>query len=96
MFIAFDVKKGVEYAKICSSKWENGKTRKDYTYLGRVIDKEKGVFFNRKQGYCSFDESENKVVCLTDYHPTSVKEKIEHTTIRDKEDDILLFGPTYF
>ena len=45
-----------------SAKWPgityylDGKARKEgQKYIGLVIDKEKGIFWNRKHGYCTFD-----------------------------------------
>ncbi len=46
MPIGYDMKKGVEYGKICCSHWIDGKDKKTYVNLGRVIDKEKLIFKN--------------------------------------------------
>ncbi len=55
MYIAYDIKNGTEYAKLCQSHWINGKDVKTYINLGRVIDKEKHIYKNRKRGLFSFD-----------------------------------------
>lgn len=96
MFIAFDVKKGIEYAKLCHSKWENGKSVKKYTYLGRVVDKENGVYFNKKTGYCSFDKEQNKVVLLPNFVPNNIERNAKETSTNSQDELILQFGPEYF
>ena len=50
MFIAYDTKNGIEYGKLVTSKRVNGKVSKDYINLGRVLDKDKGIFQNRERG----------------------------------------------
>jgi hypothetical protein len=55
MYIAYDVKGGVEYAKLCVSKREGKTTSKEYVNLGRVIDKEKGVYKNRARGVFTYN-----------------------------------------
>ena len=49
-FIRYEQKNGVEYASIYRAKRIDDKKTNDVEYLGRVIDKEKGVFVSRKQG----------------------------------------------
>lgn len=49
-FIHYDVKNGVEYASVYTPRRENGKKVNDPEYLGRVIDKEKGIYRNRTRG----------------------------------------------
>ncbi|MCL2816271.1 MAG: transposase [Oscillospiraceae bacterium] len=55
MYIAYDVKKGVEYAKLYSSRREGTRTFKEHSNLGRVLDKKEGIYQNRERGvfaYC--------------------------------------------
>ncbi len=60
MYIAYDMKKnGVEYAKICASKRNGKATSKDYVNLGRVLDKEKGIYQNREYGVFTYRISDN-------------------------------------
>ena len=49
-FIHYDVKNGIEYASVYTPCRINGKKSNEPEYLGRVIDKENGVFRNRKRG----------------------------------------------
>jgi len=49
-FIRYEQKNGVEYASVYRAKRIDDKKTNDVEYLGRVIDKEKGVFVSRKQG----------------------------------------------
>ena len=60
MFIAYDVKNGNEYAKLCTSKRDGNKVVKEYKNLGRVLDKAKGIYKNRERGvytYCLLTDS---------------------------------------
>ena len=59
MYIAYDLKHGIEYAKICTSKRSGKKTTKDYVNLGRVLDKEKGICQNRGRGVFTYRVSDN-------------------------------------
>lgn len=54
MFIAYDVKNDIEYAKICTSKRDGKKVNKTYENLGRVLDHDRGIFQNRKRGVFTF------------------------------------------
>lgn len=55
MYIGYDIKNGVKYAKICSSSRVDGKVRTEQKSLGRVLDEEKGVYQNRKLGIFTYD-----------------------------------------
>jgi hypothetical protein len=59
MFIAYDLKDGIEYAKLCTSKRKGNKTLKEYINLGRVLDKEKGIYRNRERGVFTYSISNN-------------------------------------
>ncbi len=64
MFISYDVRNGVEYAKLCISK-RNGKTvSKSYIYLGKVVDKEKFIFFNKDRGLFNYNPVDNSYTSL--------------------------------
>jgi len=63
-------KNGVHYAEIYTPQRKDGKKINNPIYLGKVIDLEKGIFFNRKRGFfrytldsgfeaCDFDKSES-------------------------------------
>jgi hypothetical protein len=49
-FVRYETKNGVEYASIYKARRVDGKKINDVEYLGRVIDKEKGVFRSRTRG----------------------------------------------
>lgn len=64
MFISYDIRNGVEYAKLCISK-RNGKTvSKSYIYLGKVVDKEKFIFFNKDRGLFNYNPVDNSYTSL--------------------------------
>ena len=54
-FIHYDVKNGVEYASVYTPCRINGKKSNEPEYLGRVIDKENGVYRNRKRGLFTYN-----------------------------------------
>jgi transposase len=89
MFIAYDIKNGIEYAKICTSIREGKKVRKTYTNLGRVLDKEKGIFQNRKQGVFTYSVEAGYGKAPVDFVP-------EVTEKKGKMNLILDFGDTFF
>jgi len=53
-FIRYEKKNGVEYASIYRAKRVGSKKTNDIEWLGRVIDKEKGVYRNRERGIFTF------------------------------------------
>jgi hypothetical protein len=55
VYIAYDIKRGVEYAKLCKSIRNGSRTRKEYITLGRVLDKERGIYQNRERGVFTYD-----------------------------------------
>lgn len=89
MYLAYDLKNGTEYAKLCTSHWKNGKDRKTYINLGRVIDKEKHIFRNRARGVFSYDIETNT------YTPVETIEKMESNVILSPS-LILNFGDVWF
>jgi hypothetical protein len=52
--------KDILYASFCHAKRENGKKINDEIWLGRVIDKEKGIYYTRKDGYYLFSVANGK------------------------------------
>jgi hypothetical protein len=65
MFLAYDIKNGKQYAKLVKSTRKGAKVQKDYIYLGLVLDKEQGIYKNRKNGVFKYDASTNTY----DYNP---------------------------
>jgi hypothetical protein len=59
VFIAYDIKNGVEYAKVCKSIREGNSVRKEYIHLGKVLDKERGYYRNRVRGDYTYDLATN-------------------------------------
>jgi hypothetical protein len=55
MYIGYDVKSGVKYAKICKSERVDGKVKTTQVSLGRVIDKDAGIYKNRRLGVFTYD-----------------------------------------
>ena len=53
-FIRYETKNGVEYASVYKAKRVGAKKTNDIEYLGRVIDKENGVYKNRERGLFTF------------------------------------------
>ena len=90
MYLAYDKKNGVEYAKICTGKRIDGKVNIDQISLGRVIDKEKHIFHNRKRGFFSYDV-ETDSYCEVDSSAMPVLKRKN-----SKEKAILSFGDAWF
>jgi hypothetical protein len=59
MFLSYDKKYGNLYAKIVTSTRQGQKVHKEYTCLGLVLDKEKGIYRNRKYGIFRYDIATN-------------------------------------
>ena len=55
MYLGYDIKNGVRYAKICSSRREGDKIISSQKSLGRVLDEKKGIFRNRERGIFTYD-----------------------------------------
>ena len=53
-FIHYKVANGVEYASVFTPRRDNGKKVNDPEYLGRVIDRENGIYRSRKRGLFSY------------------------------------------
>jgi hypothetical protein len=88
MFIAYDIKNGIEYAKLCVSTRDGRKILKDYTNLGRVLDKERGIYKNRERGVFTYDLTSNT-------YEKAPPEFVPPTASR-KELLILDFGDAFF
>ena len=53
-FIRYEQKNGVEYASVYRAKRVGAKKVNDIEWLGRVIDKEKGIYKSRERGTFTF------------------------------------------
>jgi len=89
MHIGYDIKNGVEYAKLCVSHRDGERTFKDYQNLGRVLDKERGIFQNRERGVFTYDLE-------TDTYGKAPPEIVPPSRKRKKESLIVDFGDIYF
>jgi hypothetical protein len=65
MFLAYDIKNGKQYAKLVKSIRKGATVNKEYIYLGLVLNKEEGIYKNRKNGIFKYDASTNTY----DYNP---------------------------
>ena len=89
MYIAYDVKNGTEYAKLYTSHRDGDGSYKDYRNLGRVIDKERGIYQNRTHGMFTYDLE-------TDTYGKAPAEVVPPPRRTGKESLILDFGDAYF
>jgi len=88
MYITYDVKNGIEYAKLCISTRDGKNVHKDFTNLGRVLDKEQGVYKNRERGVFTYELTTNTYgKAPVDFMPPSISRK---------ESLILDFGDVFF
>ena len=53
-FIHYRNIKGALYASVCTPRKINGKKDNQEQYLGRVVDKDKGIFRNKERGFFQF------------------------------------------
>lgn len=89
MHIGYDTKKGIEYGKLCCSHWVNGKDKKTYINLGRVIDKEKHIFKNRQRGLFQYIPEKDEYILLDEREYASLPAKPASALI-------LNFGDAWF
>jgi hypothetical protein len=79
-FIRYENKNGIEYASVYKAKRIGSKKTNDIEWLGRVMDKEKGVYKSRERGTFTFSFEDGIVE-----HEQQTAEKL-----------ILDFGDSYF
>lgn len=91
MYIGYDIKNGVKYAKICSSSRVDGKVITKQKSLGRVLDEEKRIYQNRKLGVFTYHvETDTYGKPDASFVPESVHRK------NHREKLILDFGDAFF
>ena len=91
MYIGYDIKNSVKYAKLCSSFRVNGKVKTKQKSLGRVLDEENGVYQNRKIGIFTYDlKTDTYGKPDASFVPEAVKRK------NHREKLILDFGDAFF
>lgn len=95
MYISYDTINGVEYAKLCVSIRQGKKVIKKRTNLGRVIDKEKGIYKSRSRGIFQYSLEDNSYHEL-DLDAAGIPVDYPIARKKKKEDLILDFGDTFF
>ena len=95
MYIAYDMKNGVEYAKLVRSVRHGKNVSKEYKNLGRVIDKEKNIFKSRELGIYQYDLANDYYDKNPDWSGSEAP--VEYVEPKDtrKEKLILDFGDTF-
>ena len=101
MALNYQEKNGILYAKDSGTSYRDGDAvrKKDVVYLGRVIDKEKGVFFNRERGVFHYDENTHQFSeADPGYLELLLSDKKENRKKRkpNKKALILDFGDAFF
>lgn len=89
MYLCYGRKNGVEYGKVCCSHWVDGKDRKTYINLGRVIDKQNHIFKNRKRGLFRYDPEQ-------DLYFDVDESKYSSSPVTHSPSLILSFGDVWF
>ncbi|MCQ2152902.1 MAG: transposase [Bacteroidales bacterium] len=91
MFVAYSKKNGVEYATATESVRSGNKVVKSgrSIYLGKVIDKEKGIYCSRERGTFTYDPETNTF-------GTADLSEVPLSRPRGKEKLVLDFGDSYF
>ena len=63
MYINYNTVNGIEYGTLTSSVRSGRKVGKgEQIYLGRVIDKERGIFKSRERGLFTYDLATNSLI----------------------------------
>jgi len=88
MYITYNIKSGIEYANLCVSIRDGKNVLKKRTNLGRVLDKESGIYRSRERGVFTYDLSTNT-------YGKAPAEFVPQKTSR-KESLILDFGDVFF
>ena len=90
MYLGYDIKNGVKYAKICTSRREGNKVITTQKSLGRVLDEKKGIFRNRERGVFTYDVK-------TDTYGKADPSFVPKVTRKDAKEKLILdFGDSYF
>lgn len=90
MYLAYDKKNGAEYAKACTGRRVDGEVKITQVSIGRVIDKEKNIFHNRKRGFFTYDVTTNTYGEIDASTMPQIKRK------NSKEKALITFGDAWF
>lgn len=80
MYINYKIKNGIEYAMVVTSVRKGSSVTKEKPlYLGRVIDKEQGIFKNRERGIFKYDIQTNTFSSVpAEYQEPPLKRKTRY------------------
>jgi hypothetical protein len=90
MYMGYDVKGGIRYAKLCSSERIDGKVKTTQKSLGRVLDEEKRIYQNRERGVFTYD------IATGEYGKPDPADIPSVKRWNHRESLILDFGDAYF
>ena len=99
MFITIQTKNGYDYATLTRSIRNGNKVEKEYTNLGRVIDRERGVYKNRKRGIYTYDPvTDTYGTCPEEIVDTKSSRRGAYYTVEGKRASLLVlrFGDIFF
>lgn len=100
MYIAYSIKKGMEYATLTSSVRDGEKIRKGKSVnLGRVLDKERGIFRSRERGVYTYNlETDQYGVAPADFVEPAKRRKGKYIKDGRKKRSLLVlqFGDIFF
>ena len=91
MFITYTRKNGNLYARIDVARRKGQTVVKETTNLGRVLDKEKGIYKNRSRGIFTYDLATNTYGTVDDDYVDPTKKKKNEELILDFGDTYLLY-----
>jgi len=88
-FIHIDNKNGNQYASIYTPKRTNGKKDNQPKYLGKIINKQQNIYYNKKQGTFQYTIENG-------YQPYTPNPNNNENTNKTKEEKLILdFGDAY-
>lgn len=100
MYIAYSIKKGMEYATLTSSVRDGEKVRKGKSVnLGRVLDKERGIFRSRERGVFTYNlETDQYGAAPADFIEPAKRRKGKYIKDGRKKRSLLVlqFGDIFF
>ena len=99
MYVTIQEKKGVPYATLTKSVRKGDKIIKEYTNLGRVIDKDRGIYKSRERGIFQYDPSTDTYSsCPEDVKDSSTNRRGPYYSVDRKRYSLLVlrFGDVFF